>query len=316
VRLRYAADVRTLVFVTTFFTLVAVQWTVAPLSLFGGSAAVGVPLLLLTFCFSFFGAVATHNAVHCPVFEKRWANHAFQVVLSLTYGHMVSTFVPGHNLSHHKHTQTPRDVMRTTKLRFRWHLLNGLLFFVVVAHGILKGERRYVAAMKQRRRAWYRQLRLEQFVLYGLYAALLGLDWQRFVVLVFLPHKFAAWGIVTMNMIQHDGCDADRELGRSRNFVGRALNYFVFNNGYHTIHHMYPRLHWSLAPAAHAKEVAPRIHPSLEQSSLLAYVVRTFVWPGRRVRYDGAPLVLPDAAPDEAWVPSGSRSGTLDDARA
>lgn len=52
----------------------------------------------------------------------------WQALLSLTYGHTVSTYVPGHNLSHHKYTQQPKDVMRTTKLRFNWNLWNGLFF--------------------------------------------------------------------------------------------------------------------------------------------------------------------------------------------
>lgn len=302
-RLRYAADVRTLVFVAIFFALVAIQWVVPGASLFGGSPRVGVPMLVLTCWFSFFGAVATHNTIHCPVFEKRWANRVFQAILSLTYGHMVSAFVPGHNLSHHKHTQTRRDVMRTTKLRFRWHFLNGALFFVVVALGIVKGEGRYFGAMKTRHPVWYRQLRIEQAVLYSIYAVLLYLDWQKFLVLVFLPHKYAAWGIVSMNMLQHDGCDAESEYNHSRNFVGALTNFFTLNNGYHTIHHMHPGLHWSLAPAAHAKEVAPHIHPNLDQPSLLLYIWRTFFWPGQRLAYDGTPLVLPEDGPDEEWIP-------------
>ncbi|MCK6589258.1 MAG: fatty acid desaturase, partial [Polyangiaceae bacterium] len=78
----------------------------------------------------------------------------------------------------------------------------------------------------------------------------------------------------------------------------------TYNNGFHTIHHMEPGLHWSLLPEAHKARVAPHIHPNLDQSSLLGYLWRTFGWPGKRVRYDGAPLVLPDEGPDEEWIPS------------
>ncbi len=70
-------------------------------------------------------------------------NRVFQVVLTLTYGNPVSSYVPGHNLSHHKHTQSRRDVMRTTKTRHRWNLLNGLFFILHVAGPILKGDQRY-----------------------------------------------------------------------------------------------------------------------------------------------------------------------------
>lgn len=301
--LRYKADLRTIGFMAVYFGLTTVMWVVPQASLFGGNRVVGAAMLVLTCFFSFFCAVATHNTVHAPVFKERGANRVFQVLLSLTYGHMVSAFVPGHNLSHHKHTQTRRDVMRTTKVRFRWNLLNGLFFFFSVALSIVKGEGAYFRAMKERHPAWVRQLRIEQAVLYGLYAVLIYLDWQKFLVLVFLPHKYAAWGIVSMNMLQHDGCDPDSEYDHSRNFVGKLLNWFTFNNGYHTIHHEVPGLHWSLLPEAHAKKIAPHIHPNLDQTSLPGYIFTTFIYPAKRLRYDGAPLVLPEEGPDEPWIP-------------
>ncbi len=308
--LRYRADLRTLAFMATYFGLTAALWVGAgPLSLDAARAwgapqwAAGVALFALASFFSFFCAVATHNTVHSPVFKSRAHNRIFQAVLTLTYGHPVSAFVPGHNLSHHKHTQTPRDVMRTTKVRFRWHLLNGLFFMLSVAPAIMKGESRYFAAMKTRMPAWFRQLRVEQITLYAVYAVLLYLDWKKFLLFVFIPHKYAAWGIISMNMLQHDGCDQDDKYNHSRNFVGKLVNWFTFNNGFHSIHHDHPGLHWSLTPEAHAKAYAPYIHPALDQKSLAAYIFTTFIWPGKRLRYDGTPLVLPARSPDEEWVP-------------
>ncbi len=315
--LRYRADLRTIAFMATYFGLVALQFAMPSISVLGvksagtGALATGIPLLILTSFFSFFCAVATHNTVHSPVWKSRRANRIFQAFLTVTYGHPVSAFVPGHNLSHHKHTQTRRDVMRTSKARFRWHLLNGLFFIAMVGPSIMKGEAAYFRMMKDRAPAWHRQLRIEQIALFGTYAVLLALDvlhptifpGLKFLVFVFIPHKYAAWGIITMNMLQHDGADERDEWNHSRNFVGKLVNWFTFNNGYHTIHHMHPGLHWSLLPDAHVKEVAPYIHPALDQPSLLAYVVRTFVWPGKRLRYTGEPLVLPAEGPDEDWVP-------------
>ena len=51
------------------------------------------------------------------------------------------------------------------------------------------------------------------------------------------------------------------------------------------------------------KAYAPYIHPALDQKSLAAYIFTTFIWPGKRLRYDGTPLVLPARSPDEEWVP-------------
>ena len=82
-----------------------------------------------------------------------------------------------------------------------------------------------------------------------------------------------------MNLLQHDGCDENSEWNGSRNFVGKLVNFWTYNNGYHTIHHIEPGLHWSLLPAEHAKRVAPFIHPNLDQPSLLAYLFRCLLRP-------------------------------------
>lgn len=310
--LRYRADLRTLAFCGVFFGLVALQWVLPQYTLLAGvgdgvatatSWAVGAILFTLTCFFSFFCAVATHNTVHSPIFEKRSHNRIFQTILTTTYGHPVSAYVPGHNLSHHKHTQTRRDVMRTTKARFRWNLLNLLFFMVMVGPSIMRGESQYFKSIKDRLPGWYRQMRIEQAFLFGCYIALAILDWQKFLVFVFIPHKYAAWGIITMNLLQHDGADEHHEWNHSRNFVGKLVNWFTFNNGYHTIHHMHPGLHWSLLPEAHAREVAPHIHPALDQKSLFGYAFKTFVLPGKRMNYDGTPFVLPAEGPDEDWIP-------------
>jgi fatty acid desaturase len=218
--LRYRADLRTIAFMGVFFALVAVQWLVPAASIFdGGAWWAAAPLFVLTCFFSFFCAVITHNTIHCPVFRSKPLNRAFQVVLTLTYGHPVSTFVPGHNLSHHKFTEGPRDVMRTTKARFRWHPLNGIGFFLLVAPGIVSGERAFVRAMRTQRPRWFQQLLIEAGVLIGVSVLLLVLSWQKFLIWWYLPHLWAAFGIVTMNLLQHDGCDPDSEFNHSRNFV-------------------------------------------------------------------------------------------------
>src|SRR3954468_1553108 len=170
--LRYRADVKTLLFVTTYFVLVAAQWIYAPRALW-----MAIPLMVFTCWFSFFGAVATHNTVHSPVFKSRGMNRLFQVVLTLTYGHPVSAYVPGHNLSHHKYTQSRKDVMRTSKVRYRWHLLNGLFFMSSVGKAIFIADLRYGKAMYQRNPPWFRQMLVESFFFLGSMGALLALDW-------------------------------------------------------------------------------------------------------------------------------------------
>ena len=54
----------------------------------------------------------------------------------------------------------------------------------------------------------------------------------------------------------------DPPYNHSRNHIGRVLNWCLFNNGFHTAHHMRPGLHWSELPDFH-REIAANIHPRL-----------------------------------------------------
>jgi hypothetical protein len=110
---------------------------------------------------------------------------------------------------------------------------------------------------------------------------------------------------MTLNLLQHDGCDGDDKYNFARNFTSPILNFFCYNNGYHGIHHVHPGLHWSELKHAHKAEVKPSLHPNLDQWSILGYMFTTFVYPGQRVDYKNDPLVMPPEGDpiyeDEPW---------------
>jgi fatty acid desaturase len=301
--LRYRADLRTLAFVVAGFVIVAVEWIAPP-----SSAWVAAGLLAASCALAWIAAVIAHNALHCPLFGRRYLNRVFQIVVSLAYGFPVSEYVPGHNLSHHRHLQTRADVMRTTKVAFAWNALNLAAFAPRVAGDVITANVRYLRAMRGKEAQWFRQYLAEMAFCWGSKAVLLAMDWRKALLYVVLPHTVALWGITTTNFLQHDGCDPSSAHNHSRNFVGRLFNFFTFNNGFHTIHHDEPGLHWSLLPGAHTERVHPRIHPELEQRSLFAYALRAFVWPARRVTFDGRPVVARDDGMDDDWIPSDDRA--------
>ena len=294
--LRKVTDRRTLVFVGFYFLLTAGAWLWGP--------TIWWQKFLLTPVLGYFSwvcAVITHNTIHCPIFHDKGWNRMMQIVLTLSYGHPVSAFVPGHNLSHHRFTQKPQDVMRTTKVDLGWNLLNVILFVPSVAISVLRTDLVFAKVMKEKRPRWFLQFRIEGAVLAVVTVSLLVLNWQNFLAYFWVPHMMAAFGIIGINYLQHDGCDEDHPYNHSRNFTGRFFGWLTFNNGFHGVHHMYPSLHWSELRAVHERELAPYIAPVLDQPSILMYMWTAFVWPGRRVRYDGAPLVL-DKSPDVSWV--------------
>ena len=296
--LREPSDRRTLLFVAVYYALAYSAWWWSPASWW-----VAVPVVMATSWMSLTTATITHNTIHAPIFHSRTLNRVFQLVLTMAYGHPVSAYVPGHNLSHHLHTQSRRDVMRTTKLRFRWNLLNQLLFLPMIAGDITKADLSFAVAMRTERPRWFRQWVLEWVFMAVTTVTLLWLNPISTLLYIIIPHAFAAWGIVGMNFIQHDGCDQDHPYNHSRNLTGPWINWWCFNNGYHGLHHHQATLHWSKLPAGHAELIAPHCHPNLNQPDMIAYCWRAYVSPGVRVDYLGQPLVLPDEGPDESWIP-------------
>ena len=195
--------------------------------------------------------------------------------------------------------------MRTTKVHFNWNLLNGLLFFWVIVLTGSDDEKLYFAAQERKNKPIARQRRLEQIVVFGTTAVLILWDWRRWIWFALIPQFYAKYCILSLNMLQHDGCDITSKYNFARNFTDPLLNYLTFNNGYHTVHHLYPGLHWSVLPQKHQELIAPHIAPSLEDPSILGYMFRAFIYPGIRLDWQGNPLIITKEEKemkDEPWM--------------
>jgi beta-carotene hydroxylase len=296
--LKYKADIRTLSFVFISFAinisgLVIYKFT---------SWYVLIPMIIAACLMNFFVAVTVHNTIHVPIFNKKSWNNAYQYILSIVYGYSVSAYIPGHNLSHHKHLQTAKDTMRTTRAKFQWNLLNQALFFFVIIIDVIKLESNFVKKMKVSKPRWYKQYLTELTLVNIFKFAALLYDWQAGLLFIWLPNLYAVWGILGTNVWQHDGCDETHPYNHSRTFTNKVLNFFIFNNGYHGVHHDRPGLHWSLLPAYHREHVAPYLHPNLNRNSLLLYCFEAYIWPGKRVDYLGNKLEVIDNIISEDWI--------------
>lgn len=297
---RYKADYRTLAFIVANFLLCyGGFYLYATKSL---NWAFYAPIMILCGCFCFFNAVIVHNTIHSPIFRKKSWNKSFQFVLSLSYGYSVSAFVPGHNFSHHKETQTLKDTMRTYRARFSWNFLNQLLFFFMVTPEIMSTERKWIAKMSKEKPLWVRQWFWEILLVHAVKIGMLFIDWQAALFFIWLPHVYGTWGIVGTNLWQHDGTDQSHEFNHSRTFTNKFLNFVAFNNGYHGAHHDKPGLHWSLLPAYHKENIQPYLHPNLNRNSLFMYLWEVNIYPGKRLDYLGNPVVLPPKQKSVDWI--------------
>ncbi len=271
--LRHPADRRQVAIVVAYLAVLAAMY-LAP-------ACRNVACLALACALSFLNAVVIHNHLHQGIFRRRGLNLAWRCVLSFGALYPASANIPAHNLVHHRFgDEGAPDWASPRAVSFRWPLLNLLHFPNVVGPDTFEGVRRW--AERRGDAAFRRQYRLELAVAFGLTAALMAHDPWTTLFFVVVPQLWGARGVLRINLLQHDGCDLASEWDHSRNFTGRALNWLMCNNGFHTAHHNRAGLHWSELPAAHVREVAPRIDPRLVEPSLVAYVVRAFVLGARR----------------------------------
>ena len=265
---KYASDVRQVWTVATYYALLA--------SMFFVPACRNIVFLAAACAFSFLSAVVGHNTLHQGMFESKRMNVVWRYLLSFGGLFPISAVIPSHNLVHHHFDDDGQpDWAAPEHVRFKWNLLNIVHFPNVAGPLTFNGVQRWarLAGKGEFRKQYTREL----VFAFGLTGALLVWDFWTALFFVVVPQLWGARWFLRINIIQHDGCDTTTEWNHSRNFVGKIFNWFMMNNGYHTIHHNRAGMHWSELAKAHEKEVVPRMDPTLDEPSMLWYLARTYL---------------------------------------
>jgi len=239
------------------------------------------------------------------VFRARWANDAYGVWLSIFYGCPVAFWIPTHLENHHRFVDGADDVTRTWRRSVKHSLFQALAYTLACAHW----QRPLVASYVRRAyarggRPWL-TLRNQCAGLVLAHASLLALAlWLHgtsrglllYAAVFGAPALLAPLFMFFTNYIQHVHCDTHSPHDHSRNFVGRWANWFVFDAGYHTVHHERPSLHWSRYAALHRARAAS-IHPSLQKDSVLSFCFETYVLGTISKRYKASDAGATTSAP-------------------
>lgn len=275
--LRYKADRRTLLWMLVFSPgLVILQYVRPEL----------VPYLCwLSFYFAISAAVIAHNHQHCPTFKDKRANTLFSYWISIIYGFPTFAWIPTHNLNHHKFVNKPGDATITWRFTNSHNYLVAASYFFVSSYYQSGPIKEFLARVKKKNPRKYLGFISQYFVVYGSHLALAALAihlqgvrqglWL-YALTVGFPSFVALWTVMTFNYDQHAHTDPWSDYNHSRNFTGTLVNFFLFNNGLHTVHHEKADLHWSLAKEEH-KKIEAYIDPSLKQRSLWWYWFKQYV---------------------------------------
>ncbi|HZZ84030.1 MAG TPA: fatty acid desaturase [Anaeromyxobacteraceae bacterium] len=293
--LRHRSDRRTLAYLAATALVLAVNWSS------GRVHPVLYPLQLFLF---FTAAVISHNHNHVSIWRSRAANVVTSYVIALFYGYPAVAWVPTHNQVHHKLNNRPGDSSRSPKLFRGNHLLALLVYPTLTSALQTRDIQAFLRDLWRRDRAAFWSAASEYLVFFGIMVAAFAVDWRRALLFLLIPQQAALFAIQVVNFLQHVETDSYSQWDHSRNFVSPLLNALLFNNGYHTVHHMKPGVHWSLLPALDAEHRA-RIDPSLRVRSLFGYLGYTYLvrpfTPGRPGRALGlAAGALPTPPPPRA----------------
>ncbi|MFZ5896203.1 MAG: fatty acid desaturase family protein [Myxococcota bacterium] len=288
--LRFAKDRRTLVWAFGLFPLVplgvlgkpTLAWFLWPLALYA----------------SYCSGVLTHNHTHVPVFRERRLNRLYAVWLSFFYGCPIFAWIPTHHRNHHRYVNGPGDHTRTTRYSQQNTLWAAISYPARSSAWQWPEVRDYALRMRRRGGPAYTdviaQTAAATIAHVALLAAAMFLNGALGALALFvcftLPAALApAWMMFT-NYLQHVECDPASPDNHSRNFVNRVFNWFTFDNGYHTVHHEQPSLHWSLLREAHLLR-AHGIDPRLNQDSIFGYCFSEYVTAPLARRFQRSALV-------------------------
>jgi fatty acid desaturase len=265
------ADVRSIATVCIALALLLVpQFVALP-------AALAVPWILIACLACCSSHVIVHNHNHRVIFAGDAANIAFNLLATLARGHCASDVHIAHNQNHHVEQGRSGDWIRPS-LGGSGPPLARLARYVVRATMSMLRERRRLGweAMWRLPQPFRTSVLVEKVFLPSAILLLALHDWKAFLLFCMLPWAASLAWLVGVNYVQHEGCDPESRYGHSRNFTGAFTNWLLFNNGYHTAHHLDPALHWSELPGAH-RRIAASIPQELNEASAIRYMLRHYL---------------------------------------
>lgn len=265
--LRYAADRRSIAFMIITTTIFIIQWYLTD---------VNYLLYSISLFFSVAVAIMAHNHNHLPMWKKKYLNVITDYWLTLFYGFPAFGWIPTHNKNHHFYNNKSGDYTITYRCSEKNNMATLMSYPSISSFHQQKPIADYLKMLFKTNRTDFYGAIFQYVALGVLYILAFYFNWHKAIILILIPHQFSLISILIFNYVQHVHADEESDINHSRNFVGPMLNAFLFNNGFHTVHHDRAGTHWSLTPDLH-KKVADKIDPVLNQKSFWGYMIRAYV---------------------------------------
>lgn len=217
----------------------------------------------------------THNHNHLRVWKNKWMNYFQDYWLTVFYGFPVFAWIPTHNKNHHKFNNREGDYTITYRVSESNNLFTLLSYPTVSSYWQQKSIKQFLENAWNKRKSRFFYYISEYVVLAAWIGGALLLDWKKALLYVVIPQQVGLFAVLVFNYLQHVGADEESEWEHSRDMISPVMNALLFNNGYHTVHHDHPGVHWSKLPAEHAK-IEQNLNPVLTEHSFWWFIFRTY----------------------------------------
>jgi beta-carotene hydroxylase len=263
--LKNNADIKSLIYILITTALFITQWMF-----------IGVNSFIYTWYLFMSVAVSvmTHNHNHLPMWQSKTLNTFTDWWLTVFYGFPIFAWIPTHNKNHHRFNNREGDDSITYRVSERNNFLTLISYPTISGYYQQKAIFGYLKDLKANNKEKYLLCISQYAILFLWIAAAFLISWQKAFLFVIIPQQVSLFSVLIFNYVQHVHANEESAWDHSRNFIG-FLNFMLFNNGYHTIHHHKAGLHWSNVPKAH-KEIENNIKPILLERSFWWYIVRSY----------------------------------------
>lgn len=256
-RLEHAANIGPLVHVLLYLGLFAFALT----SPWVWSPFLAVPLVVVVSLLNYSLSIGVlHMHTHRPLFVAARPNRLVDLACCIPMWLSAAEMRTVHVLNHHRYDDGPGDVTSTLTMekgrRAIWYWLRyGSVVKGFTAKQIFAKDAS--RSSRKRRVPFVLDLAIVATgvttltVLFPL--RMMVFYWLPFVVIQITSGYFA-W-------LTHAPARGYDDASSSINTVGNILNFFIFNQGYHTVHHRYPGIHWTEIPdkLAYMRDVEPDV---------------------------------------------------------
>ncbi len=211
---------------------------------------VAVPLIVLLSLVNLSITIGVlHMHTHRPLFVSRRMNRVTDMLCCLPGALSGVDMREVHVLNHHRFNDGPSDVTSTEGsergLRAVWYWISYSV--IIHIHTVRTVFAANPSADRRKRRHRYLLDVTLLLVLIGIIAYFAGTT--RFLLFYVIPFVLTQVNAGYFAWLTHAPARVfDDDPSKSINTVGNWLNFFIFNQGYHSVHHRYPGIHWSQIP--------------------------------------------------------------------